>query len=365
MPKKSTFLQRFLPLIIGVLILIISFLGVALTTKESPLVFLSSESRTPGEFYIDPEELTMQVGDSYTFEALFAEGATSSSTLSDWSVLRDDEEATDIQLEDCENSSTCTVYAGDVLGDVILSASMGDLVASATLDVIGVSAVDLGFTDEVPEWASTYIAILNGRGIMMGYEDGSFGADDLVTRAQYVTLLYRIMPIYGLDPDVALQDRDCDVFLDLTSSHFAYEPACLAHYYGWLDNLDLGSSLNPNLEITRAEAAELFAGAMGRTRLDNVLRSYGFPYSADEIGIAFTNEYLDVNSETLYQSGIGIAQVSAIMRGDETYFRPEESLNRAETATLIWRILFLMASGDDELESRITEEELRAAGFDL
>lgn len=360
MPRKKTQhkTHRIIPMFMSVLILGGVVFGLSLMTDNSPMVLLSSESREIGEFYIEPEDIELNMGSSEVFTAFIEEATNTLEPLADWSVMRDDEDATDFFL-DCEGTAECTIYAGATEGEVIVMAEFDGQVASTTLDVIN-NEVVLGFSDEVPEWAEVDIAILNERGIMMGYADGSFGAEDSVTRGQFITLLYRLMPFYGIDSSQAVASLDCDLFSDVGDAHYAYEPICFAEYYGWLDELELGSTLSPDQELTRAETAELFAGAIGRSVAENLFTTEGYGVDVDDYTAFIAGyDFFDVNVLDTYASGIGLAYGFDIMTGDGTYFRPDDTLNRAETAVIIWRILDSVIA-DLDVEFNLDEDALEA-----
>lgn len=343
MPKAiSEKTHRMILAIFGVLIIANLIVIGSLWKKQNQEVELSSEDPEVGEYYIEPDEVDLAVSDSYTFNAYVMAATGAIATNSSWSVDGDAE------LEDCSGNE-CTVIAGETEGEVTLTATAQGNTAEATINV-EVVEVNLGFSDEIPDWATTYIGELNDREIMVGYADGSFGAGDPVTRGQFVTLLYRLMPIYGLDVSGLMEDYDCEIYTDLTSEHYAYEPMCFAHNNGWLDELTFipSSTVSPNESITRAEAAELYAGALGRTITYSHLENYwgvGEEYFETVLEFIAEASYADVNDSTTYKNGIDIAYVTYIMTGSynsdafDYYFYPTNTLNRAETATIIYRIL--------------------------
>lgn len=56
---------------------------------------------------------------------------------------------------------------------------------------------DVGFTDaaKIPDWASTFVARLVSAGIISGYEDNTLRPQNAVTRAEAVTMLYKVSGI--------------------------------------------------------------------------------------------------------------------------------------------------------------------------
>lgn len=55
------------------------------------------------------------------------------------------------------------------------------------------AGADPGFADETPAWAADSVAKLHQAGILLGYEDGTFRADHIMTRAEAAQMLMRAM----------------------------------------------------------------------------------------------------------------------------------------------------------------------------
>lgn len=336
---------------------------------EEEIVQLSSETHEIGEFYIDPSDIELTMGDSYTFLSYTQEDTREVNTQSEWTILRDDEVPTEVLLEDCEDSFECTVYIGDVPGELTLTAVSGDDETSATINVPDSVEVTLGFSDEVPEWAAVDIAILEERGIMTGYADGSFGPADNVTRGQFITLLYRLIPLTGLNPSAAIETYDCDIYSDLDETHYAYEPLCFAANNSWLEDITLSEdSIQADKTITRAEAAQLLTSAVLKAHAVTMF-SHNSSLDADELETYFYDGFAaltfsDVDRATKYAYAIGVADYFDIMNGTSNStpyneFNPSSSLNRAETAVIIWRMLNRYILVDEEdLEISIDQDIL-------
>jgi hypothetical protein len=335
-------------LIVGITGTSLAYVQTKPIALEGERIQLSNETHEIGEFYIDPSNIELTMADSYTFMSYTQEETREVNTQSEWTVLRGDEVPTEVLLDDCVNSSECTVYIGDVPGELTLTAVSGNDEASATINVPDSVEVTLGFSDDVPKWAAVDIAILEERGIMTGYADGSFGPADNVTRGQFITLLYRLIPFMGLNTSTAIETYDCDIYSDLDETHYAYEPICFAANNSWLEDITLpADTIQADKTITRAEAAQLLTSA--------ILKSHAvtlFPHldlDEDELETYFYDvwasiTFSDVERYTKYAYGIGVADFFEIMTGtsnDTLYksFSPSSSLNRAETAVIIWRIL--------------------------
>lgn len=72
-----------------------------------------------------------------------------------------------------------------------------------------------GYTDTVGHYAERYIRFLQAEGYLSGYEDGTFRPDAGITRAEMVTVINRIV---GIAPNPGAPP----VFSDLPADHWAY-----------------------------------------------------------------------------------------------------------------------------------------------
>ncbi|MGO4183791.1 S-layer homology domain-containing protein [Paenibacillus sp. TAF43_2] len=82
-------------------------------------------------------------------------------------------------------------------------------------------------------WAAAAIAAVSKAGVMIGFEDGSFGLKEYVTRAQAVTIMNRLL---GRGP---LTGVTTPSWPDATSAHWAFEhieEASKDHYYTYLSD---------------------------------------------------------------------------------------------------------------------------------
>ena len=72
------------------------------------------------------------------------------------------------------------------------------------------------------DWFYTYVAQAASYGWIGGYADGSFGPNDLITRAQVTTIVNNML---GREADRSYVNTHTDTlvqFNDLTSIHWAY-----------------------------------------------------------------------------------------------------------------------------------------------
>ena len=80
-----------------------------------------------------------------------------------------------------------------------------------------------GFTD-VPDgyWAAEYIRDAARYGWIMGYGDGSFHAEDAITRAEVVTIVGRLLGREADQEYIAENARRLVTFPDVPDEHWAY-----------------------------------------------------------------------------------------------------------------------------------------------
>ena len=93
------------------------------------------------------------------------------------------------------------VMVGDQNGDMALDQTLSRTELAVILTRITVNPEHLEAERElytrkcefpdVPEWARLYVGYLSFNGLMVGYDDGSFGAADLVTPAAACTVILR------------------------------------------------------------------------------------------------------------------------------------------------------------------------------
>ncbi|MCC8169139.1 MAG: S-layer homology domain-containing protein [Oscillospiraceae bacterium] len=117
------------------------------------------------------------------------------------------------------------------------------------------------------EWYENYIGFIKQFGMIEGYEDGTFRADNHITRAEFAAIIFRY---------TRLVDVQTTVFED-TESHWARSIISAIAEQGWLEGYEDGT-FRPEQDITRAEAVTIINRALDR--------------NAD-------TEYIDDNSENL------------------------------------------------------------------
>ena len=205
-------------------------------------------------------------------------------------------------------------------------------VLAASLLVPSAAAVDTGFTD-VPAGSSLAGEIQQAvdYGLMNGYDAGTFGYGDSMTRAQFVTVLGRMMGWSdgGAHAAMRMIPEAMEVSGDLSETYlFAIEQAAQR------DVVDDDEPFRPNDPITRGEMSEMLVRALGlKDAAEQVRHLWDSRESAFTAAIPFT----DVTGEEAPY--IQIAYTIGMTNGTSaTTFSPENTATRAQAAAMLVRI---------------------------
>ncbi len=96
------------------------------------------------------------------------------------------------------------------------------------------------------EWYSTQVRTLASKGIIKGYDDGTFRPTKAVTRAEFAAILSRM--VTNTQPE--------QTFGDVNDSHWAFENIATAYKNGWIMGYEDGN-FRPDAVINRAEAVTI------------------------------------------------------------------------------------------------------------
>ena len=109
------------------------------------------------------------------------------------------------------------------------------------------------FTDlPVDHWATAHVNASFALGLVGGYQDGSFGIKNKVTRAEGLVMLARFD---GLNLSSAI---DKDLYTDISAEHWVASAINKAKPLGWLDFIS-GSEFKEKESLTRAEVLYMLA----------------------------------------------------------------------------------------------------------
>ncbi len=265
------------------------------------------------------------------------------------------EEAVGVTLAGCKNTDTCTVRSGSKAGQFTLIAKnrQGQVVVEVTVEE---ELPENPYKEEFPEWAEEAVYTLYNSGVMQGYADGSFGKEDPITRAQMVTLLYKLAQGYGVDVEGLTTGMKCDIYSDVKADHFAYKPVCWAHYADWIEEIEKPEGkLNPEQPLLRHEVASIVFHALGDKAYENMVARYlsGRWYtdlltteSMIEDAKRHLDDFEDLTENTPNIDGVAFVVDMDIMSGTwnadlrKKSFYPMKTITRLEVAKVIDNVMY-------------------------
>jgi hypothetical protein len=110
------------------------------------------------------------------------------------------------------------------------------------------------FTDVSTGWYARAASYLAFRGIVTGYEDGSFRPNNAITRAELTAMMSRFFEI---------DENGVNNFNDVSDTHWALAYINNAHDNGWVEG-DGDGNFRPNAATSRAEAVTIINRVLGR-----------------------------------------------------------------------------------------------------
>jgi len=200
------------------------------------------------------------------------------------------------------------------------------IVAFIVVSSIRTSIAYTYYTDILNHWGESYIEwSTNEVGLFQGYNDGTFKPENNITRAEFMSILNRLLELQNLD-STKIDSRFQLDYADITKNFWAYDHIHRVAYY--LENkarkkVDLksifpGNNLRANEPITRYEAG--------------VLTSL---ITAPPIKVSNKN-YRDLSTNVEFYKEIIELTGNGVVKGyDDGTFRPGNNITRAEAATII------------------------------
>ena len=171
---------------------------------------------------------------------------------------------TDIDKDDWFYNDVSYAWYLDVMNGISSDLFAPDMAASRAIIVTFLwrlagkptSGSDIGFNDvDDSSWYAEPVRWAAENNIVLGYGDGTFGADDCVTREQMAVLLYRYVKSTG----GGFSDRwtfELDYVDAADIADYSYEAICWMTMNGIIGGLP-GDVLDPRGEVTRAQVAAI------------------------------------------------------------------------------------------------------------
>ena len=168
---------------------------------------------------------------------------------------------------------------------------------------------------DVPKdyWGFEYIADLTERGVIKGYEDGSFKPENIVLRSEWAKMMVTA---------AGLSVNDNGTYFTDTNGHWANSYINTAKNYltGYSDG-----SYRPDQAATREDVTVAMVKLKG--------------YDLSDVDYSYLNTFRDVDSISNYAKGyVAVAIKNNLISGfEDNTFRGQDTLTRAEAATLMYR----------------------------
>ncbi|WP_099190587.1 S-layer homology domain-containing protein [Tepidibacter mesophilus] len=169
---------------------------------------------------------------------------------------------------------------------------------------------NVSFEDCKDHWAKQNIESMSAKGIINGYEDGSFKPSNNITRAEFAKLL-----VNELELDIVNTKSE---FKDM-QGHWANDYVNTAYKAGLITGYD--GNFNPNDNITRAQMAAMIGRAIDTDKASDV-----------------SNFNDSLNIPTWARKDLSKAVAEGLIKGDNGMFRSDDNTTRAEATTVIYRM---------------------------
>ncbi len=209
------------------------------------------------------------------------------------------------------------------------------LVSLATSPALALS----GFPDANGHWAESEIAYLESLGLVSGYQDGTFGVNNSITRAEVATVITNQM---GLSPQAAN-------FPDVSASHWANGNIGAVVAASIMEGYPDGT-FKPDQPMTRAEVAKVLTIA-------HQLSSSATTPTFSDVG---SSHWSFIYVEALAKNYITIGYPDGT-------FKPNNTMIRAEFAVFMARALnaqfvqpLLLTSMAQDIAQILKDEDLAA-----
>ncbi len=174
---------------------------------------------------------------------------------------------------------------------------------------------------DVPEdfWAFSYIGEMEERGVLNGYPDGKFYPDSQVTRAEFAKIM-------TMAAGLKIEQPTMQIFNDVAVNEWYAPYIHTAKSYLSAYNQNGGSYYLPDMPALREDIAVAMVKLKGYSVVGADITMLARMFS----------DYQSISSEA--QKYVASAVENGLISGyDDGTFRGQQSITRAEAATLLWR----------------------------
>lgn len=191
-------------------------------------------------------------------------------------------------------------------------------------DVKAVPIVKPGttFSDVIYSDNISAIETLASRGVISGYDGGTFKPDNTMTRAEFAAIIVRAL---GLPP------KATDTFTDINASSWCAPYVGTANTYG-IVNGKSPDTFEPDGTITRQEAAVMAARAAKLCGMDTALDNAAIRDTLAQFG-----DYVQVAGWA--QESMAFCYSSSILDQSALEIQPDTAIKRGEIAQMLFSLL--------------------------
>lgn len=175
------------------------------------------------------------------------------------------------------------------------------------------------FTDVAGHYAENHIMGLSSRGVITGYEDGTFKPDVSITRAEFASMI-----VNSLEKACGYTLSNSTVFAD-TAGHWSETIVGKLTDCGIVNGYEDGT-FKPDVYITRGQAAIMAA---------NMLRWCGIDAQSTTSYVDTIGHYADVHIQTLQYFGV-------VNGYEDGTFKPDINITRGQAAMMIFNCLTVL-----------------------
>ena len=199
------------------------------------------------------------------------------------------------------------------------------------------------YSDVEGHWAQPAIERWSESGVLRGYEDGRFGPDDPMTRAELATVLYRI---WGCQPREGLP------YADLDPNAWYYDALTTMEHYEIA--LGRGDHIYPNEKLTREEACSMIrAGVFGSSGY--------YEDEGERTPISKVSDWSEI-SDPYYFSIKALFDKKILNGSDDGKFHPKDSITRAQVITIIDNMFDVYINQPGEYTIKMSDTALVTCG---
>ncbi len=170
-------------------------------------------------------------------------------------------------------------------------------------------------------WAEEAVNALAVRGIVNGISENKFGAEQNITRGDFVLLISKLFELNG---------KSGEKFSDISGNDYYYEAICKAREIGIVTGTG-ENTFKPQENITRQDMMVIIKRALDLTGKASSMVSNSGKTINDFTDMKDISDYAIESSDYLVIHGL--------IEGNENRLQPKEELKRTEAAVLLYRIL--------------------------